>query len=267
LQFKYPHYTPYQYAGNKPISFIDLDGLEEATNIINGDRAIQPILLKRIKQLEDYLSAKKKVYGNMHSKKEFKGTSTQWAVVQNMYKVLENSKTELELAKAAESNTDLIISDMYTNSPNLVNYLNTSFKSEGGKLITTYIRSVNYFDEGDDFLKGGSGDLVDFIGEEGQKNPVDENFGENSIVVNIERDRADREYFYMSTGQNIITHEFGHMIYMILNATEYDKFIQELKYKYPEEKQFIRNFNGGHSQGDKSGDQAKKFGQYKDLQK
>ena len=29
LQFKYPHYTPYQYAGNKPVSYIDLDGLEE----------------------------------------------------------------------------------------------------------------------------------------------------------------------------------------------------------------------------------------------
>ncbi|MCF8374610.1 MAG: RHS repeat-associated core domain-containing protein [Bacteroidales bacterium] len=29
LQFEYPHYTPYQYAGNKPITYIDLDGLEE----------------------------------------------------------------------------------------------------------------------------------------------------------------------------------------------------------------------------------------------
>lgn len=42
LQHKYPHYTPYQYAGNKPISYIDLDGLEEAkkdTNIQLDDQA------------------------------------------------------------------------------------------------------------------------------------------------------------------------------------------------------------------------------------
>jgi RHS repeat-associated protein len=32
LQFKYPYYTPYQYAGNKPITFIDLDGGEEMPN-------------------------------------------------------------------------------------------------------------------------------------------------------------------------------------------------------------------------------------------
>ena len=28
LQHEYPHYTPFQYAGNKPVTFIDLDGLE-----------------------------------------------------------------------------------------------------------------------------------------------------------------------------------------------------------------------------------------------
>lgn len=35
LQFKYPIYTPYQYAGNKPISYIDLDGAEEMKPVSN----------------------------------------------------------------------------------------------------------------------------------------------------------------------------------------------------------------------------------------
>jgi RHS repeat-associated protein len=30
LMFDYPYYTPYQFAGNKPITYIDLDGCEEA---------------------------------------------------------------------------------------------------------------------------------------------------------------------------------------------------------------------------------------------
>ena len=38
LQFEYPHYTPYQYAGNKPISYIDLDGLEEIKYDESSDR-------------------------------------------------------------------------------------------------------------------------------------------------------------------------------------------------------------------------------------
>jgi len=37
LQFDYPYYTPFQYAGNKPITYIDLDGLEEAPNPIFED--------------------------------------------------------------------------------------------------------------------------------------------------------------------------------------------------------------------------------------
>jgi len=35
LQHKYPYYTPYQYAGNKPVTYIDLDGLEEMQIPVN----------------------------------------------------------------------------------------------------------------------------------------------------------------------------------------------------------------------------------------
>ncbi len=30
----YPHYTPYQYAGNEPIANVDLDGLEPLPSIV-----------------------------------------------------------------------------------------------------------------------------------------------------------------------------------------------------------------------------------------
>lgn len=36
LKFSYPHYTPYQFAGNKPITSIDLDGCEEAGRVKQG---------------------------------------------------------------------------------------------------------------------------------------------------------------------------------------------------------------------------------------
>src|SRR6185312_236923 len=35
LVSEYPYYTPYQYAGNKPIWYVDLDGKEEAIPKIN----------------------------------------------------------------------------------------------------------------------------------------------------------------------------------------------------------------------------------------
>ncbi|NOQ26258.1 MAG: hypothetical protein GQ564_12915 [Bacteroidales bacterium] len=46
LQFDYPYYTPYQYAGNKPISYIDLDGLEEVKPEEDGSAQKQTELPK-----------------------------------------------------------------------------------------------------------------------------------------------------------------------------------------------------------------------------
>ena len=49
LTGKYPWYTPYQFAGNKPIWAVDLDGLEEANSNaqkVKADKALQEVLNK-----------------------------------------------------------------------------------------------------------------------------------------------------------------------------------------------------------------------------
>jgi RHS repeat-associated protein len=56
LQFDYPYYTPFQYAGNKPITFIDLDGLEEFLPRSAVSTRDNPILYKEytgVKETEE----------------------------------------------------------------------------------------------------------------------------------------------------------------------------------------------------------------------
>jgi RHS repeat-associated protein len=48
LKDKYPFYTTYQYAGNKPVSFIDLDGLEEEKKTTEEQKVFQRVQLPEV---------------------------------------------------------------------------------------------------------------------------------------------------------------------------------------------------------------------------
>lgn len=54
LAADYPFYTPYQYAGNRPINFIDLDGLEPAEN----KKDFYRFRIFSYSAFEDYLNSK-----------------------------------------------------------------------------------------------------------------------------------------------------------------------------------------------------------------
>ena len=61
----YPWYTPYQFAGNKPIWAIDLDGLEEliVTKYLSSDGSVKTSKLKRSDyKYSEWLAIKKSMY-------------------------------------------------------------------------------------------------------------------------------------------------------------------------------------------------------------
>jgi RHS repeat-associated protein len=71
LTADYPWYTPYQFAGNKPIRFIDLDGLEEADPFIQAAGATgTTVLIKEVAPPMTYKEALKFV--GKGGKKSFK---------------------------------------------------------------------------------------------------------------------------------------------------------------------------------------------------
>jgi len=88
LQFKYPYYTPYQYAGNKPITYIDLDGGEEK------DTNYQKDLIKK-ENVNNIIE--------LQNNDIFISPDHNELLQENLYKVLTEIKDEL-IKKDSENN-------------------------------------------------------------------------------------------------------------------------------------------------------------------
>ncbi len=86
LQFKYPIYTPYQYAGNKPISYIDLDGAEEKR-------------IKRNNKRQDILNKQNEISNNLYTKSVNKMNSQ---INEEQSSLLKESRSKLDTKNPAE---------------------------------------------------------------------------------------------------------------------------------------------------------------------
>jgi hypothetical protein len=127
LQHDYPYYTPYQYAGNKPVTYIDLDGLEE----MNTNNSVDP---PKVNTGDDVFDKTANLtvdtYGfSENSKVEIDLHSVEGELVYGSISLTEDGLTRTityDFQKGEFTNSTLSIDDNYTPSPNSVEADNTN---------------------------------------------------------------------------------------------------------------------------------------------
>jgi RHS repeat-associated protein len=79
LSPKYPHYTPYQFSGNKVIQFVELEGLEEMTTTYHFEQhSTKPMMnLVDADFIVDDSKPKNRVYKMIYQGKEYEANSQQ----------------------------------------------------------------------------------------------------------------------------------------------------------------------------------------------
>ncbi len=105
LQFDYPYYTPYQYAGNKPISYIDLDGAEESKTKENKSKKKKPEKKEPYKRIIVYGGAKSKTdnssfyFAALNVKKDYNNDG------KIIVKTIDSAKNLIDFINSQEDNS------------------------------------------------------------------------------------------------------------------------------------------------------------------
>ena len=172
----YPHYTPYQFAGNTPMAAIDLDGEEPkivVTNIVTGytymhvygEGDVKTILVKTYKAIVQYTDKK----GNITVADTFNVTRDGWfglGTDKNKNTFLHNRSVdqigsakiiiEYELPNHYTNNTSAFrISPIYSPFPKEYNQNYLENGEKGRELELSVKREGNGFAVGAEFHEGG----------------------------------------------------------------------------------------------------------------
>jgi hypothetical protein len=244
LAEKYPNISPYAYCLNNPIIYVDPDGRK----VVNADRLRlekHQTQLKNFKKSENYTkfdgltrSEIKKAYG--------KSGIDDWQASKKHV-----SKLESEVSKytSRAEKTDEIMVKWAKESPNLyakVDEMSVDFYLGVDELVSSG-------EVGSPF--GGTGIPTEVDGKYVYR--VSDLDVENALPVYINRgvniDSKDEE-----TNEYSLNHEAGHFIFSVQNP----KGHSDDRKKIP-----FTQYNGGHHPDARTGQNATKHGQLKDIEK